>query len=526
MNIARLYHTLKHLRFEQFYYRLYYKLKAPFYHYPAVPGKAIEAARTFPKIVFPSINGEGKYKPANKTFTFLNEPHSFRGSFDWNYATKGKLWTYNLNYFDWLEDDNLSVEERLATVKDFVRSNNTRDGIEPYPISMRGMNWIKFISRHGIKDDAVNECLYKHYHRLAAFPEYQLMANHLLENGFSLFFAAHYFDNDQFHALANKILNKELEEQILGDGAHYELSPMYHCIILHHLLDCIMLAEHSPRFKNERLLQKMRSKAGLMLGWLKAFIYSDGSYAMVGDATYNVAPATKALFEYAKNVDIATAEVQLKESGYRKFNTENFELVFDAGNIMPSYQPGHAHADTLSFCLQVNGKPFIADGGISTYERGERRMYERGTAAHNTIVIDEKNSSDAWAAFRTGRRAKADIVSESAMSITAAHNGYRKEGIIHQRAIACDNQKIIIEDTLGGYKGQDASLYLHFHPGLLIEQVSEDQLMAGNIRITISGGYSMGMHNYLYCEGYNRLAEAKCLQVHVREHVTVIIELR
>src|ERR1044072_9153462 len=102
MNIARLYHTLKHLRFEQFFYRLYYELKAHLSRYPVVPHKALEAAAAFSKVVFPSINGEGKYSSVNKTFTFLYESHSFGESIDWNYAGKGKLWTYNLNYFDWL----------------------------------------------------------------------------------------------------------------------------------------------------------------------------------------------------------------------------------------------------------------------------------------------------------------------------------------------------------------------------------------------------------------------------------------
>ena len=38
-----------------------------------------------------------------------------------------------------------------------------------------------------------------------------------------------------------KILNDELHEQVLGDGGHFELSPMYHSIILEDILDILHL---------------------------------------------------------------------------------------------------------------------------------------------------------------------------------------------------------------------------------------------------------------------------------------------
>ena len=62
--------------------------------------------------------------------------------------------------------------------------------------------------------------------------EYHILGNHLLENGFSLFFGAYYFQDEKFYVKAKKILTDELDEQILEDGAHFELSSMYHQIML------------------------------------------------------------------------------------------------------------------------------------------------------------------------------------------------------------------------------------------------------------------------------------------------------
>lgn len=525
MDILRLYHTVKYLRFEQVYYRFYYKLKTKFYRYPSVPRSALDAASKFPQLPFASWSFACKYREEANTFKLLNIEHSFGSKIDWNYAVYGKLWTYNLNYFDWLEDESLTVESRSKTMLDYVQCfDQLQDGTEAYPISLRGMTWIKFMSRHGIKDDALNNCLYKHYHHLAAFPEYQLQANHLLENGLSLLFAGHYFDDKRFNKAGTAIVMKELEEQVLPDGGYCEQSPMYQCILLQHLMDCIVLVDNSGRFRDEGLLQTLRKKAALMCGWLKAFAYADGSYAMFGDSAYDVAPHVSFLIGYAEKLDLTIPQVKLKESGYRKMQAGGFELVIDAGNLLPSYQAGHAHADTLSFCLQADGGPFIVDTGISTYERCERRSEERGTSAHNTITVNGQNSSDVWAAFRTGERAWVQILSEGEKQITAEHDGYRQMGIRHRRDIQCDNQKIIIEDQLLNYKGQDAILSLHFHPDIKPKASGENQFTAGNIRVTIEGGYSMGLHNYLYCEGYNRLVGAQCLQAHVKAHAKVVIE--
>ena len=79
-------------------------------------------------------------------------------------------------------------------------------------------------------------------------------------------------------------------------------------------------------------------------------------------------------------------------------------LIAKTGEIGPSYQPGHAHADTWSFELWKGARKLIGDTGCSTYVPGEVRSYERSTAAHNTVVIDGRDSSEVWASHRVGRR--------------------------------------------------------------------------------------------------------------------------
>ena len=56
------------------------------------------------------LNSSLCYSHKIKCFTFLNIPHDFSDKIDWNYRSYGKLWTYNLNYFDFLNQEEMSKE--------------------------------------------------------------------------------------------------------------------------------------------------------------------------------------------------------------------------------------------------------------------------------------------------------------------------------------------------------------------------------------------------------------------------------
>jgi uncharacterized heparinase superfamily protein len=102
----------------------------------------------------------------------------------------------------------------------------------------------------------------------------------------------------------------------------------------------------------------------------------------------------------------------------------------DVARVGPDYQPGHAHADTLSFELSLFGRRVFVNSGTSTYERGAERDAQRGTASHNTVIIDDLNSSDTWAGFRVGRRATPQLIDtksdDNRVVVSASHDGYRR----------------------------------------------------------------------------------------------------
>ena len=153
------FHTLKYLKPIQVFYRVYYRFTKR--HSSFNPASFSKSSNSFS--FSGSLTNSQVFEQKNYTFTFLNLKKSFSENLiDWNCKDYGKLWTYNLNYFDFLNQDKLSKNEGLLLINSYIDfSPNHIDGVEPYPISLRVINWIKFISKHNIQDPRINNFLNK-----------------------------------------------------------------------------------------------------------------------------------------------------------------------------------------------------------------------------------------------------------------------------------------------------------------------------------------------------------------------------
>ncbi|MFK2819104.1 alginate lyase family protein [Flavobacteriaceae sp. LMIT009] len=506
-NLIRLINTLKHLKFKQVYYRVYYIIRNKYFSPPISKTLTGETApinwQLYEISTQESVNG--------RTFSFLNQSKFFSDKIDWNYANYGKLWTYNLNYFDFLNQKEISKEHGIELILDYIANDDVlKDGKEPYPISLRGINWIKFLSKNKIVNPKIDKVLYNHYQMLSSNLEYHLLANHLLENGFSLLFGAYYFQDEKLYHTAVKILKEELEEQILNDGGHFELSPMYHQILLHRVLDCISLVSQNS-WQNREVLHFLKEKALNMLSWLHEVTFKNGNIPMVNDSAYDIAPSSSQLFEYAKSLDLTwNGNQKLSDSGYRKFITESYELFIDIGNIQPPYQPGHTHSDTFNFELYYKETPIFVDTGISTYEKNELRQTERETSSHNTVQIANYEQSDVWGGFRVGRRAKIVDFQETSKLVKASHNGYKKYGFIHERSFENKDNEIMIVDKLSKPSNQQAKAYFHLHPSINNIKINKNSItLNSNIELLFAGCESINLENYNYAIGFNKTKSAK-----------------
>ncbi|HMP23684.1 MAG TPA: alginate lyase family protein [Saprospiraceae bacterium] len=510
------FHTLRHLRWQQIWYRLWYASRKRLF-----PTRLPQISAPAPaKLQFqPSLGIPMPIFQAPLTFTFLHQTHTFDPKIDWNFHHFGKLWTYNLTYFEFLNQEDISREQGLALVHDFIRQlPNIRDGLEPFPTSLRIIFWTRFLLQHDVQDVDINRILYQQLHFLHKNLEYHLLGNHLLENAFALLFGAVYFNDDKILRKAKKLLRAQLDEQILPDGAHFERSPMYHQLMLYRLLDCVNIVQNNSTSAAD-LLPFLQQKASVMLGWLKQMTLRNGAIPLVNDSAQGIAPTSQALFEYAERLGLKKADTALGASGYRRFANAQYELIVDAGDIGPDYIPGHAHCDTLSFVLHIGDTPFIVDTGTSTYEASARRKLERATAAHNTVQIGDVEQSEVWGAFRVARRARASILNETESSITATHDGYRRSGGQHIRIFRYENETITIEDKVAFNKEKlPAKAYLHFHPDVKIE-VQDQRVLTESAVLEFENALKIEIATYFYAPEFNKTMPATVLTIWFEENL-------
>ncbi len=487
---GRYWHTLRHLRPVQFYGRVWFRLWRPNPDLRPAPPRANPSGRwCMPARRLPSMSGP-------RSWVFLYEAGHL-DELGWDGPQREKLWRYNQHYFDDLSAQDAAgrMPWHMALVDNWVANNppGCGNGWEPYPLSLRVVNWIKWAMSGVTLSLAACQSLVVQVRWLTGRLENHLQGNHLFANAKALFIAGLFFDGPEADAWlikGLKILAREVPEQILPDGGHFELSTMYHALALEDMLDLVNATQCFAR----RLLPAQRQQIAdwpqrtrSMHAWLLAMCHPDGEISLFNDAAFDIAPSLAELDTYARRVlaDVTTsapsALISLKDSGYVRLVHGPAVALLDVAPIGPDHLPGHGHADTLSFELSLGGQRVLVNSGTSCYGTSAERLRQRGTAAHNTVVLNGLNSSDVWKGFRVARRAYPFglVITHSAdatnTEVQCAHNGYSHliGKPIHHRTWRMNAHGLTVIDRIEG-RHQGAEARFHFHPAISV-QISPGQ---------------------------------------------------
>jgi uncharacterized heparinase superfamily protein len=464
---TRYVHTLRHLRplqlFWQVHYRIWPKRKpaqapAPPLRVAAKPLAALPERRPV-------------FGPNHLHLLHRDVPITLLEN-GWRVPGQSDLWHYHLHYFEDVVASDAPKRRVLQQklIDHWIAHNPPLTPVswDAYPISRRSCYWMLAESQHpGLLNETRRNSLAVQLRHLANHLEKHLLANHLFANLKALWIASCFFEGaeaEQWRQLASPLLARELAEQFLPDGAHYEIAPMYHALLLEDVLDILNIAERyatpPPR--------GMREIVPRALAYLQHVTHPDGRLAHFHDTAQQVAPCTTALAAYAARLGI-TPETMPLHHAIMRLQKNDWSILFDGVSHGPSYQPGHTHAEALSIELSYAGERVLVNQGTSSYARGTRRSYERSTAAHNTLVLNDANSCDVWASFRVGKRARLHGSREmhdhgDYLSASAAQDGYRP--VIHRRQLELKDTSLRIIDMLDGEGSHEVTLYLHGAPGV------------------------------------------------------------
>jgi uncharacterized heparinase superfamily protein len=531
------FHTLRHLRPIQFVYQVRNRL----------PRKAV---------VMPEHGGRRKvqtpWKPGPRRkqslfeggrARFLEVERNVQDPEDWCNERPGMLWLYNLHYFDDLMSPTDGDQERRNLQEQWMlrwilqNSQGSKPGWDPYPTALRLVNWVR-ASLEGFElSAAALDSMALQAQHLSKRLEYHLLANHLLADAKGLIFAGLFLQGaaaDRWFKIGMRLAKKEIREQILADGGHYERSPMYNGVIHEDLLDLIQILQVYDR----RVPKKWLKKAQEMGAWSRTMLHPDMDIPFFNDAAFGIAASYENRLAYATELGIeAPLEPQdgihaLKASGYYRLQQGDFVVIADAAEVGPKYQPGHAHADTLSFEMSWRGQRVFVNTGTSRYGKGKQRDYERSTAAHNTVCLNDLDSSEVWGGFRVARRAKVFNIETTdrestevipSIRLTASHDGYAKlpGKPIHQRSWAVGPEHVVVEDLIESEDTWDTAVAsLQLAPGVRAERISSTQYEleipgAGGLVVVAEGG-TIAIEDSKYSHHFGMMEDTRTLRIKMK----------
>lgn len=467
-------------------------------------------------------------EPSTLNFRILNIPHTFGTRVDWAFLNHGLLWHYHLHYLDWIRQPDLSDDSAVAFVRDYTqRAARTRGFRDPYPSSLRVMNMVKLAEeRPALAGELAPRIAADTGHVLSCL-EYHLMGNHLLENGFALASAGLFFHDASVFDRATRILYPQLKEQMLPDGAHFERSMSYHQLVVSRMIDTLALIDLIGANFTTRVLhlrQFIAKRLPRALGWLQTARIND-QLGCMNDSVPDDNGRRRFLLQRAAELGICPDSTPLGESGLRVLRFGSGRALLDVGTVGPRYIPGHAHAGTVSFELSDPHGPVLVDTGVSTYDAGSRRSYERSTAAHNTVEIAHRSSSEVWGAFRVGRRARVRVLRDTDSEVEAEHDGYRHLRVIHRRKWQADPRCLTVTDVIDGPGASLPAVARYFAAPQLTVRREAAAIFLGSVTLQFNGAEKVDLVPRQVAVGFNQLRTTTCVEVHFRSRLVTTIEV-
>lgn len=412
-------------------------------------------------------------------------------------------WREELEGFSWLRhlsaaNNDISRLHARSLVADWIESRNNRSTTAA-PAKIRARRLISWISHAPVFLDNAEPDFYRSAMR--SFGQQIHVLNHALNTtrdgesrlmaAIALCFAALCLSGqDRLFAKSIKLLEKEIEWQILADGGHISRQPG---IILSLLLDLLPL-QRTFSARDMAAPEALHRAIDRMMPMIRFFRHGDGSFALfngMGQTKPGEAAAVLALDD-VRGQPIHNAQ----HSGYQRLEGGKTLIIQDAGAPPPLPQSGAAHAGCLSFELSSGLQRIIVNCGAPTALGEHWRQAARATAAHSTITLDETSSAH----FLSGRLAallgpllisgpsQVHVAREefgSETVVETSHDGYVKShGVMHVRRVSLSRAggKLDGEDRLtratasrpfSMHRKQHAAVRFHLHP-LVTAELSRD----------------------------------------------------
>jgi hypothetical protein len=488
----------------------------------------------------------------------------------------------------------LTGDERFATeiaseLDDFVEANPTGIGIHwtcTMDVGLRAVSWALGLDlvKHSVRLDAAflqraYEALFEHGAFIRANLEntYEVTSNHFLSNVVGLWFVGAVFadlpEGADWQAFAKESIEREIDVQVLPDGADFESSVPYHRLVAELFLGSARLGDAIGQPFTARYQSRVRD----MVAYLAGVLRPDGLMPQVGDADdgrlhmfsgygstspqdprHLFGPAA-VMFDEPRWLDLAgevgvweaswwgldAGDVRASSSGLHESRlypdaglavmrgANTHYLVVTNGTVGTKGFGNHKHNDQLSFEYHYRGMPFMVDPGsyVYTSDPSARNRF-RGTGYHNTILVDgvEQNELNPEWLFRLFESARAEHVelveTDESIRYVGRHHGYERlpAPLTHERSLELNKQTgtLTIRDRLTGSGEHDLRWHFHLAPAVSVRRRDHAcELSAGTERVVfrIPADLPWTSSQAEYSPSYG--ARTSCLALDLQARVTI-----
>jgi len=307
-------------------------------------------------------------------------------------------------------------------------------------------------------------------------------------------------DADEWRDFGKIEMLREMDKQVLADGADFEVSTGYHRFVTELFLYSFMLCRANDVDIETRYWARLHQ----MLMYIRAYLRPDGFAPLIGDTdggqvlpfvrrraddhAYLLEIGAVVFDDPALKTQCATSQA-FPEAGTYIMRDGDLYLCFNASDAGLNGRGSHGHNDALSIEVSAGGRAYIVDPGTYVYTADLQKRHEfRSTAYHSTVQIDgrEQNTTDLHMPFVIGNEAKPRVLewqtSDDFDKVVAEHYGYP---VIHRRTVVFKKRERAwaIDDEFIGEGEHLYEVRFHFAPGLDVK-VRERAVEASGLTVS------------------------------------------
>jgi uncharacterized heparinase superfamily protein len=435
--------------------------------------------------------GNGRFCFLNATRDLAINGRNGQHAIDWN-PPMPHLWRFHLQCHEYLLElaTHCSLAEAWRLVELWLLDpahqtpRSSENAWHPFCISRRLPVWLMLAAVSTPPESIASQfwsSINAQARWLRRHMEWDLGGNHLLENLRALTIAN--FLVDGVDVASDEWLLKQVQQQlamqVLPSGQHFERTPMYHALMQLAVLEIAAVFAFAQQSEAEDVFKVAQQ----MATWQSGVIHPDGQIPLFGDSSLDESPLPTPLCSAAGERCDTTGEgaTTIGDAWCWRSHEADF-LIVDGGPVACDHLPAHGHADLFTVEASIAGRRVFVDGGVFDYEDSEMRRYCRGTAAHNTLQVDDENHCDVWSRFRMGRRGHPIFARTGCQPpfcwFSAAHDAYAflKVPWTGRFVAAAPGPIWVIIDWISGSGQHEMVSRLRVHPDVVLQRTGNSEL--------------------------------------------------